>query len=122
MPENESKPALSPGASWILQEIKTQKISVLEFCRQTHLSLTAVKGWKKGAVPRTKAILKAAAYFQKSPPPELLSSQQAEKDLKEKIPRIWVYDEPSRKNSCRGCEWVRDGSHFCLLPRCMKGD
>ena len=119
MLENKSQPGLCPAADWILREIKAHRISVLEFCRQTHISLTAVKGWKKGSSPRAKALLKAASYFQKPLPPELLSAKKTEKISEEKVPRIWFYNEPRKKNLCYGCEWVRDGSHFCLLPRCM---
>lgn len=35
-----------------------------------------------------------------------------------------TYTIPPRKRTrptCKGCEWVRDGQGYCVLPKCMKG-
>ena len=31
--------------------------------------------------------------------------------------RVWVWNP----KGCKGCEWVRDGQEYCVLPKCMKG-
>ena len=123
---NQFKPVvpLSPSAAWILEEIKKQGRSVFASSKRSHITQTAIKGWKKGSTPQAQMLLRAAEVLNREIPPDLLPKKMPDlSPLPPKSSRKWVYTPPAkaeRSQGCQGCHWIRDGQKTCLLRRCLK--